>query len=122
MGVMVSEQETVIRFGRDGDECEVYTSDSTVMTRLDKLASEANEKAPLWTLKEVHYSQSHELVAKTYVTNKRLISFRSGILTREMTEEQKAAAAERMRSWRDRKREVSEIIIKDYDMLFEYRE
>lgn len=71
MGVMVSEQETVIRFGRDGDECEVYTSDSTVMTRLDKLASEANEKAPLWTLKEVHYSQSHELVAKTYVTNKR---------------------------------------------------
>lgn len=104
MGVMVSEQETVIRFGRDGDECEVYTSDSTVMTRLDKLASEANEKAPLWTLKEVHYSQNHELVAKTYVTNKRLISFRSGILTREMTEEQKAAAAERMRSWRDRKK------------------
>lgn len=108
MGVMVSEQETVIRFGRDSDECEVYTSDSTVMTRLDKLASEANKKAPLWTLKEVHYSQSHELVAKTYVTNKRLISFRSGILTREMTEEQKAAAAERMRSWRDRKKEVSE--------------
>lgn len=105
MGVAVAEQETVVRFGRDSDECIVYTSDSTVMTKLDKLANEENEKAPLWKLKEVHRMRgTGEVVGKTYVTNKRLISFRSDIVSREMTEEQREAAAERFRKWREQNR------------------
>lgn len=54
MSVAMNEQETVIRFGRDSEECEIYTSDTTVMTKLDKLASKNNDKAPLWKLKEEH--------------------------------------------------------------------
>lgn len=50
MSVAMNEQETVIRFGRDSEECEIYTSDTTVMTKLDKLASKNNDKAPLWKL------------------------------------------------------------------------
>ena len=29
MSVAMNEQETVIRFGRDFEECEIYTSDTT---------------------------------------------------------------------------------------------
>ena len=89
MSVAMNEQETVIRFGRDSEECEIYTSDTTVMTKLDKLASKNNDKAPLWKLKEEHRTKAtHELVGKTYTTNKRLISFRAGIV-------------ERLRKWRE---------------------
>lgn len=63
MSVAMNEQETVIRFGRDSEECEIYTSDTTVMTKLDKLASKNNDKAPLWKLKEEHRTKAtHELV------------------------------------------------------------
>ena len=102
MSVAMNEQETVIRFGRDSEECEIYTSDTTVMTKLDKLASKNNDKAPLWKLKEEHRTKAtHELVGKTYTTNKRLISFRAGIVEREMTEEQRRETAERLRKWRE---------------------
>lgn len=103
MGLSVSEQETTVNFYRDSDICTVYTSDSTVMTKLDKLVE--NPKAPRWKMKEEHRLQSGELVGKTYETHKRLISFRADISTREMTEEQKEAAAERMKEWQERKRQ-----------------
>lgn len=102
MGVTLQEQETTINFYRDCDICTVYTSDSTVMTKLDKLVE--NSKAPHWKLKKEHRSQSGELVGKTYETHKRLISFRADISTREFTDEQKEASADRMREWHDRKR------------------
>ena len=54
MSVAVAEQETVICISRDSEECTVYTSDSTMMTKLDKLADPNNDNAPLWKLKEVH--------------------------------------------------------------------
>lgn len=103
MGLSVAEQETSVSFMRDRDICTVYTSDSTVMTKLDKLVE--NPKAPHWKLKEEHRLQSGELVGKTYETHKRLISFRADIFTRELTEEQKEAAAERMKEWQERKRQ-----------------
>lgn len=97
MGLPVFEQETTVSFSRDNDMCTVYTSDSTVMTRLDKLAE--SENAPYWKLKEEHRLRSGDLVGKTYETHKRLISFRANITTRELTEEQKEAVADRMREY-----------------------
>ena len=35
--VPTDEQETVIQFDRNGTVCHVYTTDSTVMTKLDKI-------------------------------------------------------------------------------------
>lgn len=102
MGLAVFEQETSISFMRDSDTCTVYTSDSTVMTRLDKLAE--NPKAPHWKLKEEHRSGNGDIVGKTYETHKRLISFRADITTRDLTDEQREAAAERFRQmWEDKK-------------------
>lgn len=37
MGIPVTEQETTVSFSRDSDTASVWTSDSTVMTKLDKL-------------------------------------------------------------------------------------
>lgn len=103
MSLSVSEQETTVSFMRDSDICTVYTSDSTVITKLDKLAE--SENAPHWKLKEEHRLQNGELVGKTYETHKRLISFRADIVIREMTDEQKEAAAERMREWQEKKKQ-----------------
>lgn len=102
MGLSIAEQETSISIMRDSDICMIYTSDTTVMTKLDKLAE--SEKAPHWKEKEEHRLQNGELIGKTYETHKRLISFRADITTREMTDEQREAAAERMKGWQDRKR------------------
>lgn len=101
MGLNISEQETSVSFARDSDICIVYTSDSTVMTKLDKLVESDN--LPHWKLKEEHRLLNGELIGKTYETHKRLISFRSNISTREMSDEQKEAASERFRKmWKDR--------------------
>lgn len=103
MGLNISEQETSVSFVRDSDICTVYTSDSTIMTKLDKLAE--SDKSPHWKLKEEHRLINGELVGKTYETHKRLISFRANISTREMSEEQKEAASERFKQmWKDKQR------------------
>lgn len=99
MGLSIAEQETVVSFMRDGDDCTIYTSDSTVMTRLDKLAK--SKAAPLWKLVEEHRDKNGDLVGKTYKTNKRLVSFRSAIAKREMTEEQKQRSAESLARYRE---------------------
>lgn len=52
MGLNISEQETSVSFSRDSDICIVYTSDSTVMTKLYKLVESDN--SPHWKLKEEH--------------------------------------------------------------------
>lgn len=47
----VEEQETVVNFMRDNDKAVVYTSDTTMITKLDKLiAGETTE----WRLEDVH--------------------------------------------------------------------
>ncbi len=107
MGLNISEQETSVSFSRDSDICSVYTSDTTVMTKLDKLAE--SDKSPHWRLKEEHRLLNGELIGKTYETHKRLISFRSNISTREMSNEQKEAVSERFRKmWKDRQEEKEE--------------
>lgn len=93
----IEEQETVINYYRDSELCTVYTSDSTVMTKLDKLAED--ETLPHWRLKQVHKLQGGELVGKTYETHKGLISFRSDFKTMNFTEEQRQKASDRMKAF-----------------------
>ncbi len=99
MGMILCEQETTINFMRESGQAVIYTSDTTMITRLDKLVE--SEAAPHWKLKENHYSQDGELVAKTYITAKRLISFRGNFVSSHMTEEQKEAARIRLQKYRE---------------------
>lgn len=72
------------------------------MTKLDKLVE--SDSSPYWKLKEEYRLNNGELIGKTYETHKRLISFRSNITTRELSEEQKEAASERFKQmWKDKR-------------------
>ena len=93
--IPVSEQETVIQFNRDGKTCNIWTSDSTMITKLNKLCKSSPE---LYKLTKSCKTQDGEFAGNQYLlTNKKLVSLRSSKVTRVMTDEQKAAAAERMR-------------------------
>lgn len=84
--VPTDEQETVIQFDRNSDTCTVYTTDSTVMTKLDKIHKRIKED----------FSE-RKPIAAYYRFDKRLFSFRSKIPTRKMNEEQRKATGERLK-------------------------
>jgi len=60
-----AEMETIIRFDRETNECIIFTADKTVMTKLDKL------------YRCTSIDDCGGDISKTYVTDKKLISFRS---------------------------------------------
>lgn len=85
MNITRLEQETIVNFNAAEDIASVYTADPVYMRKLDKLC----EREPM----------SYKLVkqdkdGKWYEMPKRLVRFAT---TRIMTDEQKEAAAERMR-------------------------
>ena len=60
MGLQITEQETTINIFRDSDTIRIYTSDTTMMTKLDKLAK--REDCADWRLVHEHYNREKELV------------------------------------------------------------
>ena len=95
MALSSEEQEVCINAMRDEDFATIYCSDRTWITKMDKLV----EKSP--ALFEIVAETDY---GKTYKFPKRLISIRSSIVTREMTDEQKQLAADRLRNAREQKR------------------
>jgi len=87
--VSIAEQEVNINFMRDEDHATIYTSDTTYLTKLDKLCM---------TSPDMYSLIADNGRGKTYrVEDKTLISFRAK--KRELSEEQKIAAGERMRKY-----------------------
>lgn len=86
-GLSSAEQEICINAMRNDDYAFIYASDSTYITKLDKLCEISPE----------YYSLVKETsIGKTYkVSDKSLISFRQK--KREMSEEAKQAASERFK-------------------------
>ena len=98
-GLCHEEIETHINFSRyDDNNAYIFTSDNTVLTRLKKLLlSEKSE----YKINKV-FKCGEEIHGVEVTCPKDLISFRSG--HRDMTEEQKQAAGERMKKmWVDKK-------------------
>ena len=93
----IEEQELCINAMRDEEFATAYCSDRTWITKFDKLV----EKSPdlFEVIAETDYG-------KTYKFPKRLISIRSSIVVREMTDEQKQLAAERLRSAREQRQNI----------------
>lgn len=91
LSVGIEEQETHISYMRDESYAKVYTSDSTQMTRLDKLCKINPDMYKL--IEDTGCGKSY------LISDKGLISFRAK--KREMTEEQKRIAADRMRRLHD---------------------
>lgn len=94
MSLSLSEQEVCINAVRDEEFATAYCSDVTWITKFDKLVVKSPD------LFEVVAETEH---GKTYRFPKRLISIRSSIVTREMTDEQKQLAAKRLRNAREQR-------------------
>ena len=95
MSISVNEQETTINFSRDRKECEIWTSDTTVMTKLDKLCEESPKNYRLDAIGEI----DGETVDKCYIiSDKRLISFRRDRVV--LSDAAKEERAKRMREYR----------------------
>lgn len=73
MGLAIEEQETHISFMREDARAEIYTSDSRMMTKLNKLIELPETE---WKLERESKLQNGELVGKTYSCPVEFISFR----------------------------------------------
>ena len=97
MALSIEEQELCINAMRDEEFATAYSSDRTWITKLDKLV----EKSP-----DLFKVVSENECGKTYKFPKRLISIRSSIVTREMSDEQKQLASERLRVAREQRQNI----------------
>lgn len=102
MSVSLSEQETIISYSRDEDFAYIWTSDSTIMTKLDKRVESGD-----YEIFDIGKDMDGNLLSKEYRCPKNLISFRSK--KKELTEEQKQASGERMKEYWDMKRSQKQI-------------
>lgn len=96
INITLEEQETTINFSRTQDAVDVWTSDKTVMTKLDKLCISAPD---FYKLVAEHRAQDDvgAITSKEYrISDKRMLSFRSMKRTYNLTEEQKRKRAEQL--------------------------
>lgn len=94
MGLTIEEQETHINFSRGDSRAEIYTSDTTMMTKLNKLIELPDTE---WKLERVSKLGNGEVIGKTYSCPVEFISFRTKRSSRKFTEEEKKAISERFR-------------------------
>lgn len=91
--IPIDEQETIIILGRDSQIALISTTDTRHMNKFDKLVK--NNPAE-WRL-HGDYTSNGDVVEKEYECPINLISFRKA--TKTISDEQKEAAAERMRRY-----------------------
>ena len=96
-GVSADEQETTINFSRTDKEAEVYTSDNTVLTKIKNIFSSDDCE---WKLKNVVKDKKGNVVSVFFSVPKKLISLRAKTVKSSLTDEQKQAAAERLKDAR----------------------
>lgn len=94
MALSLEEQELHISAFRDEDFVTAYCSDTTWITKMDKLVARSPDLFKV--IAETDWG-------KTYKFPKRLLSIRSSIVSRQMTDEQKEQAAERLRLAREKR-------------------
>ena len=95
--MILEEQETIINYSRTEDVAYIWTSDSTVMTKLDKFVSEGTYK-----LTREERDEDGTLCGKWYECPKNWISFRH--TNRITNETQRAKSAETLRKMWEKKR------------------
>lgn len=104
-GISTDEQETVIIFRRNDDMASVETTDSTVFTKLKKCADTSPDE---WVLTNVttspFESDPTKITSICFKCPKKLVSLRlKSTAPRELTDEERAEIAERMRGIRGNK-------------------
>jgi len=101
MGVALSEQETTISYCRENNEVHIWTSDTTVMTKLDRMCKDFPESYRC--VETAKAKIDGKLISKSYeIADKSLLSLRGKKRKPNMTEEQRRAAAERLKKMREK--------------------
>lgn len=90
-----AEQETTISFGRTDTTAHMWVADSTMLTKVRNLIAKAPDS---YKITNIDYC-GDEVTGFEVEFPKNLLSFRQPV-TREYTDEQKAAASERMKNMR----------------------
>lgn len=92
MSLMIEEQETHINFMRSDGRAEVYTTDTTMMTKLNKLIEPVGAE---WRL-ERETTLNNTVIGRTYSCPISFISFRTKRVKRKLTEQQRLEIASRL--------------------------
>jgi hypothetical protein len=87
--VKKEEMETILLYNRLDDTAELYTTDSVVKTKFNKLCKEHPESYKLIKQDEV---------SRTYQFPKALISYRSKRIKRELSAEERKAIGQRLKN------------------------
>lgn len=88
------EQETVISWDRADRTARIYTTDRRYIGKLDKLYDRVRV-----------YRNADGITAVEYEVPEKLISFRSGIVKKNLTDEQRRAKSEQMKKWHKERRQ-----------------
>lgn len=72
--IPVDEQETTISISRDRDEAHIWTSDQTMITKLDKMVA---INSGVYVVHDTTESEGGRVLVREYRMPKRLVSFRS---------------------------------------------
>lgn len=103
MSVNINEQETTISFSRMDRSVFVWTSDTTVMTKLDRLCKESPENYQCVSVGTAKLKG--DTVDKEYrIADKSLICFRPRKLKRALTEEQKEKLRAQLAAGREKQK------------------
>lgn len=94
---LLEEQETIIRIDRLSNTAEIYTSDSRHMNKFDKLVEKNPDE---WKFVKQDTCDG-DVTGKFYRCPVKYVSFRSKIVKRELTEEQKEEVRERLKRARE---------------------
>ena len=93
MSLTIEEQETHINFSRGDKRAIIYTSDTTTMTKLNKLIELPSTE---WKLESESRLKSGELIGKTYSCPVEFVSFRTKRVQRVYTEEERKKISEQL--------------------------
>lgn len=94
MSVQIEEQETCVNFLREDSRAVIYTSDTTMMTKLNKLVETAGTE---WRKeRETYLQRTGELIGVFYSCPVEFISFRTKRVKRNYSDEQRQKIAERL--------------------------
>lgn len=88
------EQETVISWDRADRTARIYTTDRRYIGKLDKM----------YERKQIHRN-ADGITAVEYEVPEKLVSFRSGIVKKNLTDEQRRAKSEQMKKWHKERRQ-----------------
>ncbi len=88
-GIPINEQETVIVIDREKGMADIYTSDTRYMNKLSKIYETVDVGR-----------NNGKVVALKFTVPEKFISFRKGIVKRNLSEEQRKALSERLKAQR----------------------